>query len=163
MTNAVTGQTITATVQNAGGLNLVVPGDGTTSTTVDTTVQPSALGDFVIEKDGGGPLGSVQANASVAIQITAHDVFWNPSASGPNNFSGAGNTVELTSTVAGSLGLGTTPAFTNGVLSGRLVRLSELGAGVALTAAEPAGPDPGPPAVSRRSPSWHRRTRSSRA
>ena len=123
--------TLTATDTPAAGL-----GNGTqTGTSAVFTVQPAALANFLVEKQGGGAIGTQTAGVAVTIQVTARDTFKNPLSFGANNFTGAGNTVDLTSNVAIGAGGGTTGTFTNGVLNNHAITLNGANNGTATITA----------------------------
>ena len=134
---AATGRVITAMVQNAGAAgNLATPATGAGDSTGDLTIQPATLDRFLVEANGGGAIGAQTYGTPFAIQVRAVDEFDNVLASGPNDYDGPGNTVELSSSVVGATGTGTTPAFGHGVLAGHMVTLSTLTGAATLIATD---------------------------
>ena len=123
--------TITAT-DTAGGL-----GTGAEAgTSAAFTAQPGALANFLVEAQGGGAIPTQTVNAAFNTQITARDANNNTLAFGTNNFTGAGNTVDITSNVAASAGTGATATFTNGVLNNHSVTLTAANAAGTITATD---------------------------
>ncbi len=121
--------TITAT-DSAGGL-----GSGTeTGVSASFTVDAGPLDHFVVEATGGGAIGSQGSGVAFNIQITAEDANNNTM----TLFTGAGNTVDITSTGTLSAGGGATATFTNGVLASHSVTITNLGS-FTITATDSAG------------------------
>lgn len=100
--------------------------------TATGTVGP--LTNFLVEAAGGGNIGTQTANVAFNIRITARDANGNTVTS----FTGAGNTVGITSTGTLSNGGGTTATFTNGVLSSHSVTMGSAGT-VTITATRTSG------------------------
>ncbi len=110
--------TITAT-DSAGGL-----GTGSeTGVSNSFTVDPGPVDHFVVEAAGGGAIGTQTAAVAFNIQITAEDSVNNTVTA----FTGAGNTVDITSSGTLSAGSGTTATFVNGVLASHSVTLTSAG------------------------------------
>ncbi len=98
------------------------------------TVSHGALNNFFVEATGGGDIPTQTAGSGFPIRITARDANNNTVIS----FSGAGNTVNITSTGTLSLGSGTTVAFTNGILASHNVTISNTGS-FTITATRTSG------------------------
>lgn len=81
------------------------------------------LSTFLVEAPGGGTIATQVAGVPFNIQITALDAFGNTVTS----FSGAGNTVGITSSGTLSAGGGITAIFTSGVLNPHSVTLTNIG------------------------------------
>jgi hypothetical protein len=113
LTQAGTGKTVTATD----------PVTANTGTSNDFTVNAGPLDHFGVEAAGGGPIGSQTRDIAFAIRITAQDANNNT----VTGFSGAGNTVQITSTGALSAGAGTTATFSNGVLASHSLTIGNTG------------------------------------
>ena len=121
--------TITAT-DSAGGLGSGIETGVSNSFTVD----PGALDHFLVEAVGGGAIGTQAADSAFNIRITAQDTNNNTVTA----FSGAGNTVEISSTGNLSTGSGTTATLTNGVLISHSVTIGNVGS-FTITATDSAG------------------------
>ena len=96
---------------------------GKTVTSGSVTIDGGALNHFLVEKSGGGTIGTQTAGTAFNIIVTAQDANNNTVTS----FTANGNKVTLTST--GTL-VGapiTTVAFTNGVLSSQSVTITNTG------------------------------------
>ncbi|HEU4996224.1 MAG TPA: invasin domain 3-containing protein [Gemmatimonadaceae bacterium] len=119
------------------GVHTVIATDNTslTGTSGAITVTPGSLAGFLVEANGGGSIATQSAGVPFLMQITARDASNNTVTS----FSGAGNTVTLTSTSAISAGGGVTGTFTNGVLTGHSITLTTAGAGQTITATRTSG------------------------
>lgn len=130
LTQAGAGSTITAT-RTTGGSEA--------GTSASFTVNPAALDDFLVEAQGGGAIATQTAGSSFSVRVTARDVHGNTVTS----FTGAGNTVDITSNRTGSAGLATTATFTAGVLITHAVTLTEAGAGSTITATRTSGTESG--------------------
>ncbi|MBK8363855.1 MAG: hypothetical protein IPL24_09260 [Bacteroidetes bacterium] len=117
--------TLTTKLTKAEVTTLTVT-DGTFSgvTSTNFTVQPGAHNNFIVEADGGGIIGTQIAGTAFSLRITARDIQNNTCSSGTNNFTG---TVNLTSTGTLTTGGGTSAAFVAGVLSGKVVNISNTG------------------------------------
>ena len=125
------------TISNVGSFTITAT-DTATSTksgiSNSFTVDPGALDHFIVEAVGGGAIGTQTAGTSFDIQITAEDA--------NNNtvvlFTGAGNTVDISSTGTLSAGAGATGTFTNGVLASHSVTITNTGS-FTITATDSAG------------------------
>ncbi|MBI5214259.1 MAG: T9SS type A sorting domain-containing protein, partial [Ignavibacteriae bacterium] len=83
-------------------------------------VNPGLLSTFLVEKQGGGNIGSQRTNISFNIRLTAKDAFGNTIPT----FTG---TADISSTGTLSAGSGTTSAFVAGVLTSHTVAISNNG------------------------------------
>ena len=124
-----TSVTITAT-DSPGGLGTGSENGVSNSFTVD----PGSLDHFLVEAAGGGAIPTQTAAVAFNIQITAQDPYDNT----VPLFTGAGNTVEISSTGTLSAGSGTTATFTNGVLASHSVTITNTGS-FTITATDSAG------------------------
>src|SRR6267378_1325237 len=95
------------------------------------TVTPGPLGTFLVESSAGGNIPTQTLGIPFSIRIAARDSFGN----GTPGFTG---TVDMTSTGTLSGGGGTTPPFTNGVLSSYSVTVANAG-NFKLTATQTGG------------------------
>ncbi|MFZ7114514.1 MAG: beta strand repeat-containing protein, partial [Bacteroidota bacterium] len=117
--------TLTTILTKAEVTNLTVT-DGTVSglTSVNFTVQPGTHNNFLVEANGGGNIGTQIAGVPFNLQLTARDIENNTCSSGTNVFTG---TVNLTSTGTLTTGGGTSASFVAGVLTGKVVNISNSG------------------------------------
>ena len=137
----------TSGVANLTALGMTYTGNATTGTFRATsanskvgtsgsvTINAGALDHFKVEANGGGNIATQTAGTPFSIQVTAQDASNNTVTS----FSGAGNTVNITSNRTCSSGCTTTGTFTNGVLTGYSVTLSQAGTGSTITATRTSG------------------------
>jgi len=95
----------------------------TTATSAAFNITTGGLTHFEVEKTGGGVVGPQSAGSAFSLRITALDAGNNV----VTTFTGAGNTVNITSNGTLSAGGGTTTAFTNGVLDPWSVTISNTG------------------------------------
>ena len=112
--------------------------DGTGGTNFGILTEANgALANFLVERQGGGAIGPQQFGAEFAIQVTARDQFNNlvNGTNGGPNFTGAGNTVDLTSNLPIGVGGGTTGVFTTAVLNNHGMVLNGLNNGGATITA----------------------------
>jgi len=120
--------TITAT-DSAGGL-----GTGSETGVSNSFTVEAILDHFLVEAVGGGAIPTQAAGVAFNVQITAKDSVNNTVTA----YTGAGNTVDITSTGTLSAGSGTTAIFTNGVLASHSVTISNTGS-FTITATDSAG------------------------
>jgi hypothetical protein len=107
---------------------------GAASTSFNVTHGP--LHHFLVEKAGGGPIGTQDKGTAFNVRVTAQDEYNNT----VTNYTG---TVGFTSTPAGGIGAGNTSgAFTAGVLSSHSIRFDTAGS-FTLTATNIAGAQSG--------------------
>ena len=148
LTNAAAGQTITATVQNAGaGTNFPAPVNGVTGTSDGATVRADAPVAFAVaaldaNAAGGSPTTALTAGTPFAVRVSVTDQFLNP-------VPGIDGDVTLDFTTnAGAAPDGTTPTVDTrsgtvsvadgvGVATGFV--LTSAGAGQTITAAVAGG------------------------
>ena len=139
LTNATAAQTITATVPVGGGGTLTLPDVGVTGESLGFPTNAAPLNHFLVEAQGGGAIGTVTAGTPFNIRVTARDQFHNTLSSGTNDFDGVGQTVVVSSNVAGSAGLGTSATFTHGVLASHAVTFTGVNSGgVTITVTDSA-------------------------
>ncbi len=117
--------TLTTTLMKAETTNItvtngVVPGVAS----ANFVVQPGTHSNFLVEANGGGNIPTQIAGTAFSLILTARDAQNNPNSSGTNIFTG---TVSLTSTGTLTTGGGTSAAFVAGVLSGKIVNISNAG------------------------------------
>ena len=126
---------ITYTPLNAGTdqISITLSGAQILNSPYSSVVAPAGLHHFVVEAAAGGPIGSQVAGTPFSIRVIAQDANNNT----VTTFTGAGNTVDLTSTGSLSLG-GTTATFTNGVLSNVPLMISNTGS-FTITATKTGG------------------------
>ena len=91
--------------------------------TFTATASTGGLTHFTVEQTGGGLIVSQTAGASFSIRLVARDAGNNV----VTTFTGAGNTVNITSNGTLTQGAGTTGAFSNGVLDPWAVTISNTG------------------------------------
>ena len=111
--------TLTTTLMKAETTNITV-----TNGVVTGVVQPGTHSNFLVEANGGGNIPTQIAGTAFSLILTARDAQNNPNSSGTNIFTG---TVSLTSTGTLTTGGGTSAAFVAGVLSGKIVNISNAG------------------------------------
>lgn len=116
---------VTLTQAGSGAILTVTRTGGTETGSATFTVNPGPVHHFVVEAAGGGPIATQLVNNPFNIRITAQDQFNNTA----TQFTGAGNTVDITTTGGGTLsaGGGTTAAFTSGVLATHSVTFNNTG------------------------------------
>ncbi len=135
-TNGVGTHLMTITQAGAGATVTATRTGGTETGTSNTfTVTEGALHHFAVEAAAGGAIGTQNSNVPFAIKITAQDNF-------NNTVTAYNGTVGLTSTRGGIAGVGTTAAFTNGVLASHTVNLVQAGSAT-LTATRTGGTEAG--------------------
>jgi adhesin/invasin len=137
VTNAGNGTyTATLTSTTTGIAHVTGTLDGRTfAATADVTVSPGLLDHFAVTNTGGGSISTQTAGTAFNVKITAQDLNNNTVTS----FTGAGNTVTVSSNRVCSSGCTTTPTFTNGVLASRSVTLTQAGASSTITATRTSG------------------------
>ena len=127
------------TLSQSGTLSTITAtrtsGGAQTGTSNTFTVNAAGLNNFLVEANGGGNIATQTAGTPFLIQVTARDTFGNTVTS----FSGAGNTVDISSNRTCSAGCSTTGAFSNGVLTGYSVTLSQSGTLSTITATRTSG------------------------
>ncbi len=114
------------TISNTGSFSITATrtsGGVQSGTSNSFTVNAGALANFFVEAAGSGNIGAQIIGVPFNIRVTARDANNNTVAS----FSGAGNTVNITSTGTLSAGSGTTTTFTNGVLASHSVTIANAG------------------------------------
>jgi hypothetical protein len=126
--------TLTSTVTGPAHLTGTLDGRSF-SATANVTVNPGLLDHFAVTNTSGGSIGSQNAASAFTVKITAQDVNNNTVTS----FTGAGNTVTVSSNRVCSNGCTTTSTFTNGVLSSSSVTLTQAGASSTVTATRTSG------------------------
>lgn len=145
---------ISSTTDNGDGTysaTLTAPNDvgsATIQATVNSTLITSSspvitftydvLSTFQVEASGGGNIGTQTAGTSFTITITALDAYNNVVA----DFNGGSNTVEITSNQTISSGGGTSPAFSNGILSAHSITITSAGS-TTITARKSASSETG--------------------
>src|SRR5215208_5032161 len=125
------------TVSNTGSFTITATrtsGGTQSGTSASFTVNPGALNNFLVEAAGGGNIATQTAGSSFNVKVTARDA----NANTVTGFTGAGNTVDVTSTGTLSAGSGTTATFTNGVLASHAVTVSNTGS-FTITATRTSG------------------------
>lgn len=133
--------TATLTASNDVGVEEIGASiDGTEITTgnPDVTYTFGILNKFLVEAAGGGSIGTRTAGSSFSIRITALDAFDNI----VEDFDGSGNTVTITSTRTISSGGGTSPTFSNGVLTSHSITITQSGSAT-ITARRTASSETG--------------------
>src|SRR6185295_146974 len=85
-----------------GARTLTFTSGGVTSTTANVTLVAGALNHFSVELQGGGGIPSQAAGTSFNIRVVAHDTHDNT----VTTYSGAGTSVDITSTGTLSAGNG---------------------------------------------------------
>src|SRR2546422_1410124 len=108
------------TLTNTGSFTITAANSGKTGTSNAFTVNPGALDNFLVEKTGGGAIGTQTAGTAFSLRITARDANNNTK----TDFTG---TATLTSTGALAGAPVTTAAFTAGVLDPQSVTLTNTG------------------------------------
>jgi len=107
----------------------------TTTPSAAFNITTGGLTHFTVENSGaGGPIGPQTAGAAFSIRVVARDAGNNVVTS----YTGAGNTVNITSNLTLSAGGGTTSTFVNGVLDPWSVTISATGSD-SLTATRTSG------------------------
>ena len=99
------------------------------------TVNAGSLNNFLVDAAGGGAIGAQATGVPFSIRLTARDAFNNIVTA----FTGAGNTVVISSTGTLSAGGGTTATLTNGILASHSVTLSNAGAFTITATDSPTG------------------------
>jgi len=131
------GVTIPKQVQaGTGTLINEIHGEGGVSIPIQTqtgsgTFTEQILDHFMIEAEGGGPIGNQQVDTAFNIRITALDAADNVVV----NFT---STVDITSNGTLSQGAGTTAAFVAGILTPHSVKFSAEQSSVTITATKTA-------------------------
>ena len=116
---------LTTTLKKSESAAIAVT-DGTISGSTNSaiTVNAGAINNFFVELSPGGNIGSQVTGIPFVVRITARDANNNACISGPNAFSG---TTVISSTGTLSSGIGTTGAFSSGILSSHSVNISNQG------------------------------------
>jgi len=122
------------TITNTGSFQITATGGGKTGSSNTFTVSPGALASFRVESNATGNIPGQTAGTAFLIKVTALD------ANG-NTKTDFGSTVSLSSNAAGTgaVGLGTTSAFSSGVLSGLSVTLNLANASATIVADNGSG------------------------
>lgn len=118
--------TVLATTLKKAETTTITVSDGVYSGPASSllTVNSGTHSKFVVEAVSGGNIGTQSTGNSFDIRITATDANNNPCNTGGNAFTG---TADITSTGNLTIGGGTTPAFTAGVLASRTISISNGG------------------------------------
>lgn len=124
-------------ISNTGTFTITATrtGSGETGTSNAFDVEPGPLHNFLVEADGGGPIGTQAVALQFDIQITARDIANNT----VTDFTG---TVDVSSSGALYIGAGTTPNFVDGVLAGHTLEFAAPGL-VTVTATRSGGSETG--------------------
>lgn len=115
------------TVQNADGTE--------TGTSNSFVVGPGPVDHFLVESSSGGTIPAQTVGTTFTIRVVAQDVF-------DNTATGFTGTVNLTSNGSLTLGGGTTPSFSSGILSSRSMRFGS-GGSFNITATATGGTETG--------------------
>ena len=118
--------------QAQGGVQLTVVDSGKVGVSAAFAVNPAVLSSF-----GVGAIGGQVADTAFNVVITAYDVYGNVLSTGPNNFNGAGNTVQISDST-GTVTPVVSGAFTAGVRT-ELVQVTLAQSNVQITVVDSVG------------------------
>jgi adhesin/invasin len=125
------------TITNTGSFTITATNTASTEagTSVSFTVGSATLNNFLVEKFGGGAIGTQVAGTAFNIRLTARDAY-------NNTVTGFTGTADLTSTGTLTGSPLTSSAFTSGVLASQSVTITNTGS-FTLTATNTASTEAG--------------------